>query len=64
MSIRRQHAKTAASHTHHSKSDANPMQQPNLMCLGAKSARNWAKRQTMTALFTELHVSGKTQKFH
>jgi len=26
MSISRQHAQTAASHTHHSKSDANPME--------------------------------------
>jgi hypothetical protein len=64
MSIRRQHTKTAATHTHHSKSDANPMQQPNLMCLGAKTARNGDKRQTMTALFTQLHVSGKTPQFH
>jgi hypothetical protein len=50
MSISRQHAKTAASHTQYSKSDANSMQQPNLMCLGAKTATNDAKRQTMTAL--------------
>jgi hypothetical protein len=64
MSIRRQHAKTAATHTHHSKSDANPMQQPNLMCLRGKTATNDAKRQTMTALFTQLHVSGKARLFH
>jgi hypothetical protein len=50
MSITRQHTEMAASHTHQSKSDANPFQQANARCFSAKAATNGAKRQTMTTL--------------
>jgi hypothetical protein len=64
MSISRQHTKTAASHTHQSKSDANPLQKPNCLCLRAKAATNGAKRQTMTALpcsFCSAHKKSRLQ---